>query len=359
MRRRNREMQQAINHFNIDGAAVSCERYGEGHINETYLVGCDSSKRYILQKLSRKAFPDIPGLMENIYSVTKHLSSMTDDPRAVLRLIPCEDGQSFYLDKDGEYWRVYDFVEDSICLQKPESSEDFRQSAVAFGDFQRMLSSFDASTLHETIPGFHNTPKRYSNFRRALENDSFNRAKDIQKEIDFVLSHEQEASALQNLLGEGSLPLRVTHNDTKLNNVLLDRKTRKALCVIDLDTVMPGLVSYDFGDSIRFGASTGAEDEKDLDKISLDLSLYEIFAEGFVSSCPDMTKPEIETLPLGAKIMTLECGVRFLADYLEGDVYFSTARPEHNLDRARTQFKLVSDTEKRWDDINGIIAKLL
>lgn len=352
-------MNEVLREFQLEGRPLTCERYGEGHINRTYLVVTDLPRRYILQRLSRAAFHDIPALMENIAAVTAFLSRHSDDPRASLHLVPTVGGQLWYRDADGEYWRVYDFVEDSICLQAPETPEDFYQSAVAFGSFQRMLHDFPAETLHETIPHFHDTPDRYRIFRETLRTDVMGRAKDVQAEIDFVLAHEAEASALLALHEAGELPLRVTHNDTKLNNVMLDARTRRALCVIDLDTVMPGLIAYDFGDSIRFGASTAREDERELDKVGLDLSLYRRFTEGFVPACGALTKTEIETLPLGAKLMTLECGVRFLTDYLDGDHYFSVARPGHNLDRARTQFKLVAETERHWDEIMSILQEYL
>ena len=352
-------MEQVLDHFLLDGSPLSCERYGEGHINRTYLVMTDRPRRYILQRLSRAAFHNIPALMRNIEAVTEYLARRSDDPRASLHLIPTTEGAFWHLDAEGEYWRVYDFIEDSICLQAPETDEDFYQSGVAFGSFQRMLHDFPADTLYETIPNFHNTPDRYRIFHEVLSADRMGRAGDVQKEIDFVLAREEEAGSLVAMCAEGTLPLRVTHNDTKLNNVMLDSRTRKALCVIDLDTVMPGLVAYDFGDSIRFGASTAAEDEKDLDRVGLDLSLYCRFCEGFIPACGALERAEIETLPLGAKLMTLECGLRFLADYLDGDHYFSIARPEHNLDRARTQFKLVAETERRWDEIQNILRAFL
>ena len=352
-------MEEILRHFTFVGRPVSCGRYGEGHINRTYLVATDSGRRYIVQRLSRAAFHDIPALMENVAAVTAYLAARCGDPRESLRLVPTTEGGLWHRDGEGEYWRAYDFIEDSICLQTPETPEDFYQSAVAFGSFQRLLHDFPADTLHETIPNFHNTPDRCRIFRETLAADRMNRAAGVQREIDFVLAREEEAGSLQAMRESGELPLRVTHNDTKLNNVMLDSRTRRALCVIDLDTVMPGLVAYDFGDSIRFGASTAREDERDLDRVGLDLALYRRFTEGFVPACGGLTAREIETLPLGAKLMTLECGIRFLTDYLDGDRYFSVARPDHNLDRARTQFKLVADTEQKWDEVQSIARAYL
>lgn len=349
-------MEFPLSSFQIDCRPVSCEPYGQGHINLTFLVVTESGRRYILQRLSRTAFADIPGLMENIAAVTRFLRLQDSDPRSCLHLIPTTDGQSFYLDASGEYWRVYDFVEDSLCLQTAETPEDFYQSAVAFGHFQKQLQSFPAETLHETIPNFHNTPDRYRKFRDAILADAVGRLSGVREEVDFFLSREEEAGTLQRMRDLGELPTRVTHNDTKLNNVMLDAATRKPLCVIDLDTVMPGLAAYDFGDSIRFGASTAVEDEKDLSKVELSLHLFEIYARGFVPACGGLSPAEIATLPLGAKTMTIENGVRFLTDYLEGDHYYHIARPEHNLDRCRTQMKLVMDMEKKWTDMQAIIS---
>lgn len=350
-------MENAIFHFELVGNPVSCEKYGCGHINRTFLVVTDEKKRYILQGISSKAFPDARGLMDNISAVTRFIGERESDPRGTMHLVPTKDGDVMYTDEDGQSWRVYDFIEDSICLQAAETQEDFYQSAVAFGRFQDMLTEFPAHILHETIPNFHNTPARYANFRKALAADVCGRADSIKDEIEFVLSREEAAGELQHMRESGELPLRVTHNDTKLNNVMLDAETRKALCVIDLDTVMPGLAAFDFGDSIRFGAATAAEDEKDLSKMNMDLELYRTFTRGFIRSCPSLTDRERETLPLGAKTMTLECGVRFLTDYLEGDQYFAIHRPEHNLDRARTQFKLVRDMESKWGEMCRIVKE--
>ncbi len=351
-------MFSSIYAFCLEGNPISCERYGCGHINETYLLRTDRPHDYILQKINKHVFRDVPGLMHNIASVTRHLAKKDADPRHVLTLIPTREGAAFHADADGEYWRVYDFVTDSLCLQKAESAEDFFQSAVAFGTFQNLLADFPAETLNETIPRFHDTPNRYAALHRAIDADVKGRLKDVRAEVDFALAQEAGASAMVDMLRRGELPLRVTHNDTKLNNVMLDNQTRKALCVIDLDTVMPGLAANDFGDSIRFGASTAAEDEKDLAKVEVSVPLYEAYVKGFLGACGQrLTEREAVTLPMGAKLMTLECGIRFLADYLSGDVYFHIDRPEHNLDRCRTQFKLVADTEAKWQQLNGIIAK--
>ena len=342
--------------FQTKGAALSCEPYGNGHINVTYLVKTDE-EQYILQRINHHIFQDVPGLMRNVERVTAFLAEKDPDPRHSLHLVPAKDGAA-YVEAEGEFYRMYDFVHDSICLDAPETDEDFYQSAVAFGSFQRQLADFPANELSETIPRFHDTPNRYRALRAAIEKDALGRAASCREEIEFALTREADAAVMINLLAAGELPLRVTHNDTKLNNVMLDAKTRKPLCVIDLDTVMPGMAANDFGDSIRFGANTGAEDEKDLKKISLSLARYEAFARGFLEACGKaLTPKEIETLPWGAKLMTLECGVRFLTDYLEGDTYFRIHRPEHNLDRTRTQFALVADMEKKWTQMCDIVKE--
>jgi len=343
--------------FNVKGNVVYCERYGNGHINETYLVRVEDGTEYVMQKINHTVFKDVPALMNNISSVTKYLSAQDPEPRHTLHLVPARAGGDYLRDENGCYWRMYDFVTDSVCLEKAETAEDFYQSALAFGNFQQQLKDFPAETLAETIVNFHNTPDRYRQLHEAIEKDVCGRKADVADEIAFALAHEEEAGTLVRMLGRGELPLRVTHNDTKLNNVMLDAATRTPLCVIDLDTVMPGLAAYDFGDSIRFGASTAAEDEKDLSKVEMSLDLFEIFTKGFLETGKSLTKNERETLPMGAKLMTLECGVRFLTDYLSGDVYFRIHRPEHNLDRCRTQFKLVADMEKKWDRMMEIVSR--
>ena len=352
----NEKMLAILHSFRMDGEPVSCEPYGSGHINVTYLVVTQSGRRYILQMINHHTFRDVAGLMENISSVTEHLLRKSGDPRRTLTLVPTTSG-ACYLCVEGEYWRMYNFVENTICLQLPETDEDFYQSAVGFGTFQQMLTDFPAANLHETIPNFHNTPDRFRAFIETVERDPMHLAGQVQPEIRFALDRQAEMATIQNALAAGELPLRVTHNDTKLNNVLLDAATRQALCVIDLDTVMPGSSLFDFGDSIRFGAATAAEDEQDLSKVEMSLERFRVFTRGYVRSCPGLTEKELELLPLGAKTMTMECGIRFLADYLDGDHYFSIHRKGQNLDRCRTQFKLVADMEKKWAEMQKIVKE--
>ena len=352
----NKSLLNILRGFQLDAEPVSCAPYGCWHINATYLAVTASGRRYILQKINHHTFRDVAGLMENITAVTEFLRTKTDDPRSVLTLVRTHEGESYLHAQEG-YWRVYNFVEDTLCLQLPETDEDFYQSAVGFGTFQQLLADFPAAQLHETIPNFHNTPDRYRAFLDVLDRDPMRRAAQVQPEIDFALARQAEMAVLQAALTTGELPLRVTHNDTKFNNVLLDAKTRKALCVIDLDTVMPGSSLYDFGDSIRFGAATAAEDERDLSKMELSLERFRAFTRGYIRACPNLTQKEVELLPLGTKVMTMECGVRFLTDYLDGDHYFAVHRDGQNLDRARTQFKLVADMEKKWNEMRKIVEE--
>ena len=350
-------MEKAVYAFQIEGNPVACELFGHGHINYTLRIKTDTGAVYILQQINKYVFKDPVRLMENVGSVTAYLRERVSDPRSSLHFMPTKDGKFYYQDENDEYWRMYDFVR-GFCLDAPESDEDFYQSALAFGRFQELLADYPAGTLHEIIPEFHNTIHRYQLFRESLAADPLHRAAGVQKEIEFLLSREQEGGTLQRMRESGELPLRVTHNDTKLNNVLLDKDTRKSLCVLDLDTVMPGLSLYDFGDSIRFGAATAGEDEKDLSKMGLDLHLFQIYTKGYMEACPCLTEREIEMMPMGAKILTLELAVRFLTDYLDGDRYFKTSYPEHNLDRARSQMKLVADMEDKWADMNRIVAEV-
>ena len=354
----NEPLRRIAAEFQMEDDARECVAYGYGHINDTYLVTCAGGRRYILQRINDRVFPHVDELMENIASVTQFLRTKTEDPRRVLTLVPTTTGASYLQSGEGAYWRMYDFIEGSLCLQSPESGADFYQSALAFGDFQQRLSDYPAEALHETIANFHNTVNRYKIFHETLERDPCGRARTVAREIEFALVREREAGCLMDGLRAGRLPLRVTHNDTKLNNVLLDAKTRTPLCVIDLDTVMPGSSLYDFGDSIRFGAATAAEDETDLDKVEMDLSLFETFTRGFLTACPGLTPEEKRLLPTGAMLMTLECGLRFLTDYIDGDHYFAVHREGHNLDRCRTQFKLVADMERKASRMEELVWTL-
>ncbi len=352
-------MKEIYSQFRLDGRVISCTKTGGGHINRTYLLVTARPHLYILQWLNGGVFKNLTGLMDNVVAVTDYLQQQTDDPRATLTLVPTLEGAPYLMTKEGDCWRVYEYILNSVCLDAAESAEDLRQSGVAFGMFQNQLADFPAATLTETILHFHDTPDRFRIFREAIRENRAGRLDSVQDEVSRYLAHEAEADALHCLLRKGELPLRVTHNDTKLTNVMLDETTRQPLCVIDLDTVMPGLAAHDYGDAIRFGASTAAEDETDLSKVEMSLEMYEAFTEGFLSACGSrLTETEITTLPLGAKLMTLECGVRFLTDYLNGDVYFATSRPDQNLDRARTQLKLVEDMERKWDAMQAVIARL-
>lgn len=345
-----------IKHFQIDGDCISCKEFGSGHINSTYQVKTERGKVYILQCINKYVFNDPKAVMENVGAVTKYLSGRVTDPSETLQFITTDTGDYSYVDESGEYWRCYEFA-DGICLEAPETDRDFYESAIAFGRFQELLRDFPAETLHETIPLFHNTINRYRLFQEALARNAAGRAERVQPEIDFIMAREAEAGTICRLLEANELPLRVTHNDTKLNNVLLDRKTRKAMCVLDLDTVMPGSSLYDFGDSIRFGAATAPEDEPDLSKMGINLKLFRVYTAGYLTACRSLTEKETELLPLGAKIITLELAVRFLTDYLDGDRYFKTAYPEHNLVRARAQLKLVKDMEAKWDEMQTIVSE--
>ena len=345
--------------FRLEGLPISCTPFGGGHINRTYLVVTNRARLYILQDMNSGIFKDIPGVMANVSAVCEHLHRKDSDPRHAMTLVPLKDGRLF-LEADGHYWRMFEYVLGGVCLNLPETEDDLYQTGVAFGMFQNQLADFPADTLCETIPQFHDTPNRFRQLHQAIAENRSGRRHEVQKEIDALLAYEQEAGYMVGLCAEGKLPLRVTHNDTKLNNVMLDEATRTPLCVMDLDTVMPGLTANDFGDAIRTGASTAAEDETDLSKVGMSLDMYRAFTRGFLSACGrSLTPLEIETLPWGAKLMTLENAVRFMADHLNGDVYFHIAREGHNLDRCRAQLALVADMERKWDDMNRIIAECM
>ncbi len=350
-------MEKIAKRFCMSGELVKCEKHGLGHINRTFCVTTDNGRRYLLQSINTRVFPDVAALMENIGRVTRYIAARSETPERCLTLIPTRDGADYITDEQGESWRMFAFLENSLCLQAPETAADFYESAVGFGEFQRMLADFPAETLHETIADFHNTPVRFAQLHAAIAADPLGRLASVSREVEFALSQEASAGVLQQMRDSGALPLRVTHNDTKLNNVMFDAATRKAMCVIDLDTVMPGLVAYDFGDAIRFGASTAVEDERELDKVGLDMQMYEAFASGFLAACPPMSEAERDSLAEGARLMTLENGIRFLADHLLGDVYYSIDRPGHNLDRARTQFKLLREMNERMDEMRAVVRR--
>ena len=350
-----------VEQFDIPGETVSVTPYGNGHINDTLLViqrEGETEKRYILQRVNANVFEKPEQVIANIAKVTAFLKAGAGSEREVLSLIPTKEGGLFRKDENGAVWRMYRFIEDSLCLNQVENEQDFYECAYAFGKFQRDLSRFPADTLFETIPNFHNTPVRYEAFLSAVKADRCGRAKDAAAEIAFIEARRDFYSTLIDAEHKGDLPLRVTHNDTKSNNVMLDAATRKALCVIDLDTIMPGYAVTDFGDAIRFGASTAAEDEPDLDKVHFSIDLFAAYMKGYMAGCAGGLKPtEIMLLPEGAKMMTIECGMRFLTDYLNGDTYFKTAYPAHNLVRARTQLKLVKEMEEQWDQMKEIAGR--
>ena len=337
------QIRNAAKRFVLNGEAESFIPYGAGHINRTFLVETKNGAKYILQKIS-EAFR-VEEMMENIERVTAFMAGKCADERSVLHFIKTRDGKSFYKDESG-YYRCMVFVDGCICLQAPRTPGDLAEAAGAFGNFMHMLADFPAGELHEPIVNFHNTPDRCRIFKEVLEKDPLGRAKNVQPEIAFFLEREERAGALQRMRESGQLPVRVTHNDTKLNNVLYDPVTGKAVCVLDLDTVMPGLAAYDFGDGVRFGAATAAEDERDLSLVHTDMELYRAFRDAYITACPELTQAEIESLPLGAWTMTLENGLRFLTDYLDGDRYFAIHREGQNLDRARTQIRLAEQMEE-------------
>lgn len=359
--------EEAIKHFQFEGTLTESNSYGSGHINDTFLLVYQKENgdvtRVILQRMNHEIFKQPIELMENILMVTSYLRKQIidqkgDPERETLNVIPSLDGKPYYIDSIGCYWRAFHFIENSTSYDAVKEPEDFYQSAVAFGNFQHLLAQFPAHELCETIPDFHNTKNRFRLLKEAIDKDAFGRAATCKQEIDFALAHENIANELCDMQEKGLLPLRVTHNDTKLNNIMIDNSTGKAICVIDLDTVMPGLAVNDFGDSIRFGASTGAEDEKDLSKINCDMDLFDIYTKGFIEGCAgSLTTNEMNALPLGAITMTYECGIRFLTDYLNGDTYFKIHYDGHNLDRTRTQLKLVADMESKLQLMNDIVKK--
>lgn len=361
------DINKIVKQFCFQGDLIEANPYGSGHINDTYAAVFKEKdgveRRYIVQRINHKVFKCPEKLMENIDGITKHLrnkiiSKGGDPERETLNIIPSLSGENFFRTDEGNYWRSYIFIEGASTYDVVENGGHFYAAGKAFGRFQELLSDFPADKLYETIPDFHHTGKRYNTFIKAVETDSFNRAEQVRAEIEFVTKRSEDARMLIQMLESGKLPLRVTHNDTKFNNVMIDDKTGCGVCVIDLDTVMPGSALYDFGDSIRSGANPAAEDEKDLTKVWMELTLFEKFAQGYLESASGFLTPgELEYLPFAAKLMTLECGIRFLTDYLNGDVYFKVHRQGHNLDRARTQFKMVADMENKMDIMHQVVNR--
>ena len=336
------------------------ERYGNGHINDTY---CTESPKYILQRINTQIFKNPQNLMENIENVTSFLREKIvnaggDPDRETLTVIKTVDGKNYYQADETNYFRLYRFIDGTKTIENDRTPEDMYRAGIGFGRFSNMLCGFPVEKLHETIPDFHHTPKRVEALKKAISEDKAGRAKSVQAEIEFALRFSEYADVVVKGMEEGKIPLRVTHNDTKINNILFDAKTGEAVCVIDLDTVMPGSMLYDFGDALRIGASSGAEDETELDKVWFDTVIFEKFARGYLEETKDsLTEREIELLPFSAKLMTYECGIRFLADYLNGDTYFKIHREHHNLDRARNQFKLVLDIHEKEQELNEIVKK--
>jgi len=354
---------EILKQFQITGDVDSCKRYGNGHINDTYLVTTFGDKDYILQRINHYVFKDVEKLMHNQKLITEYIAKKLKeqgcyDDRLFLNIVPAVDGKCFIKYQEN-YYRCYEFIEGGECLEKIIHPLQFELSGVAFGRFQKLLDGFDASLLHETIPDFHNTRKRYNNFAKAIAEDKANRKKDCGKLIYEYLKREEYCDKVLKLMDEKKIPVRVTHNDTKLNNVLIDTYFNQPLAVLDLDTVMAGSVLYDFGDSIRYGANRGAEDERDLEKVGFEMELFKAFSRGFISQTKDiLVEEEINNLAFGAILMTYECGMRFLTDHLEGDFYFKIRRRDHNLDRAKTQLKMLEDMEEVLDQMTEFIWML-
>lgn len=345
--------------FNVENLVG---KYGNGHINDTYLV---NSKQYILQRINTNIFKNPEELMENIVNVTefirKKLIQKGENPdRGTLTVVKTVDGKNCYSFDADNCFRMYKYISDTVTIENEKTNDILYNAGKGFGRFQNMLADFPAEFLHETIVDFHNTPKRIENLKKAIENDVVGRAESVKEEIDFALSHADFADFVVKGLDDKSIPVRVTHNDTKINNILFDKDSLEPVCVIDLDTVMPGSALYDFGDALRMGASTGAEDETDLDKVWFDEEAFRHFTKGYCSEVGDMlTKSEKEFLYLAPKLLTYECGIRFLTDYLDGDKYFKIHRENHNLDRARNQFKLVADIETKEETLKNIVKEFV
>ncbi|MBQ4064957.1 MAG: aminoglycoside phosphotransferase family protein [Clostridia bacterium] len=356
-----------VRRFAIQGTPVEDRISTSGHINKTHIIvtkdGEGVLRRYILQRINTDIFTRPVELMENVAKVTAYLRDVIaenggDAERETMTLISALDGKNYVVDEEGGYWRVYLYVPNTVSYDVAETPEMFENAGYAFGKFQYRLKDYPAAELAETIPHFHDTESRYRDFLRAVEENRAGRRDQVKEEIRFVMDRAEKCSYITSRLANGEIPTRVTHNDTKLNNVLIDKDSGEALCVIDLDTVMPGSALYDFGDGIRFGASSAVEDERDLSKVFVRLDMYESYVKGFLRGCDrSLTEAELDALPMGAYIITLETGMRFLGDHLNGDTYFAIHREGHNLDRARTQLKLVADMESKMDEMHCIVEK--
>ena len=363
------KLKRMISGFEFTGELIACEEIKVGHVNRTYRITfrqADGSERdYVLQSINTFAFRKPDELMENVQLVTGHLRDAMlrrgENPdNRVLRVVPVKGGGVMLLDEDGGCWRAYDFITHAETVNHVDSPEEFYEIGRAFGEFQNMLADFPIERLHDTIPYFHDTRRRLDAFEASVARDAAGRAASVAGEIAFARARKAQMCRIVDMIAQGEIPLRVTHNDTKINNVMLDVDTGRAMCVIDLDTVMAGSALYDYGDAIRYGASTADEDETDLSRIALDIDLFRGFSEGFISQTADgLTERELMNLPLGVLVMTFEVGLRFLTDYLDGDVYFRVEYPEHNLVRARAQFQLLRDMEAHREDMDRIVAGLV
>ena len=358
-------IENIIDKFAFEGELDSYKTSGSGLINVTYtlcfLLPGGKIRKYILQKINTDIFTKPEALMDNIEKVTGYIREMAikegkDPQKSTLHIIKTINDELYHIDDHGGFWRAYDFIEGCVTYDKVSKPEDFYKAGVALGDFQKTLQDYPSSELVETIKNFHNTPSRYNDLLKAIEENCVGRKDSVAKEIEFFKERADFYRIITDGIANGSIPLRVTHNDTKFNNVMLDEKTGDVACFIDLDTVMPGSALYDFGDSIRSGTNTAAEDEKDVNKINFDIKLFEVYAKGYLSRMRDsLTATEIRLLPESAILLTLECGMRFLTDYLKGDVYFSTSCEGQNLDRARGQIKLAFEMEKNIEKMRSII----
>lgn len=360
------EIVKVCRHFGITGEAVSQSIFTDGHINTTLLLTFeqeDNQSKYLVQGINTHVFKNPEELMENIVNVTSYLRDKIaenggDPERETLTFLKAEDGK-YYHYEGNKCWRIYNFIDNSHTCNKIENKKLFENAGRSFGNFQKHLTDYPMHTLHETIKDFHNTPKRFDNLESAVNNNLAGRADTVKKDIDFAMARREQSGKLLKLYKDGLIPLRVTHNDTKLNNILFDDETNEGICVIDLDTIMPGFSLYDFGDAIRYGGNTTREDDDNLDNVGISLELFESYTEGFLSaSAKALTRAEVENLAFSAMLMTLECGIRFLTDYLDGDVYFKIDYPEHNLVRARNQFKLVYEIEKHIDEMEEIVMNI-